>query len=76
VLQRKRRYFEAAIRDAEQAGLLDVTDVETAVQAVYSLFEGATARARIQNSPEPIVGLYEQVLRLLGVESSAERKRA
>ena len=76
VLQRKRRYFDAAIREAEQAGLVHVTDVETAVQAVYSLFEGATARARIQNSPEPIVGLYEQTLRLLGADSSAERRRA
>ena len=53
-----------------------MTDVEAAVQAVYSLFEGATARARIQNSPEPMVGLYEQVLRLLGAEPPAERKRA
>lgn len=76
VLQRKRRYFDSAIRDAEQAGLVHVSDVEAAVQAVYSLFEGATARARIQNSPEPIVGLYEQVLRLLGAEAPTERKRA
>jgi len=76
VLARKRRYFDAAIREAEQAGLVHVTDVDAAVQAVYSLFEGATARARIQNSPEPIMGLYEQVLRLLGAESPAERRRA
>ena len=76
VLARKRRYFDAAIREAEQAGLVHVTDVEAALQAVYSLFEGATARARIQNSPEPIMGLYEQVLRLLGAESPAERRRA
>lgn len=66
VLQRKRRYFETAIRDAADAGLIDVPDVEASVQAVYSLFEGAMARARIQNSPDPLVGLYEQTLRLLG----------
>lgn len=76
VLQRKRRYFESAIREAAEAGLVHVTDVEAAVQAVYSLFEGALARARIQNDPEPMVGLYEQVLRLLGAEQPAERKRA
>ncbi|HEX8778519.1 MAG TPA: TetR/AcrR family transcriptional regulator [Rhodanobacter sp.] len=76
VLQRKRRYFETAIRDAQAAGLVQVTDVESATQAVYSLFEGAGARARIQNSPEPLVGLYEQILRLLGAELPAQKKRA
>lgn len=76
VLKRKRHYFEVAIRDAAEAGQAHVPDVEAAVQAAYSLFEGATARARIQNDPEPIVGMYEQVLRLLGAEQPAERKRA
>ena len=76
VLQRKRRFFESAIRDAMQAGLIDVPDVEAAVQSVYSLFEGAMARARIQNNPEPMVGLYGQILRLLGAEQAAERRRA
>ncbi len=33
VLARKRRYFDAAIREAEQAGLVHVTDVDAAVQA-------------------------------------------
>ena len=76
VLQRKRRYFEKAISDATSAGLIDVPDVDAAVQAVYSLFEGAMARARIQNNPETLVGLYEQVLRLLGAERPPQRKSA
>ena len=76
VIQRKRRYFEQAIRDAKEAGLVHVPDVEAAVQAVYSLFEGATAQARIQNNPDTLVGLYEQVLRLLGAEQPTQRKRA
>ena len=70
-LQRKRRYFEAAIRDAKDAGVVNVQDVDATVQAVYSLFEGALARGRIQNSPEPLVGLYEQVLLLLGASPQA-----
>jgi TetR/AcrR family transcriptional regulator, transcriptional repressor for nem operon len=65
-LKRKLRYFQSAIQDANDAGLIKVDDVGTATQAVYSLFEGAWARARIQNNPEPLAGLYEQVLRLLG----------
>ena len=76
VLQRKRRYFERTIHDAQDAGLIHVTDVDAAMQAVYSLFEGATARARIQNNPETLVGLYEQVLRLLGAEQPPQRRSA
>lgn len=72
VLQRKRRYFDAAIRDAKAAGLIHVPDMEAAGQAVYSLFEGAGARARIQNSPEPLVGLYEQILMLLGAQTHSK----
>jgi TetR/AcrR family transcriptional regulator, transcriptional repressor for nem operon len=74
VLRRKRRYFETTIEDAAEAGLIKVSSVESAVQAVYSLFEGAMARARIQNSPEPLVGLYEQTLRLLGVEQPLRKQ--
>ncbi len=78
-LQRKRKYFTQAIQDAKQAGLIRVDDVEAATQAVYSLFEGALARARIQDSPEPLKGLYEQVLRLLEAVPEArapEQRRA
>ncbi len=68
-LKRKLRYFQSAIQEANQTDVIKVDDVEAATQAVYSLFEGAWARARIQNSPEPLAGLYEQVLRLLGATS-------
>ena len=64
-LARKRKHFVQAIEDAKREGLIKVDDVEAATQAVYSLFEGALARARIQDSPEPLKGIYEQVLRLL-----------
>jgi TetR/AcrR family transcriptional regulator, transcriptional repressor for nem operon len=78
-LARKRKYFVQAIDDAKREGLIKVDDVEAATQAVYSLFEGALARARIQDSPEPLKGLYEQVLRLLEVAPQArepEKRRA
>ena len=75
VLQRKRRYFETAIRDAQKAGLIQVADVEATSQAVYSLFEGALARTRIQDNPEVLVGLYDQILLLLGV-AQPKLKRA
>ena len=78
-LARKRKYFVQAIEEAKQAGLIRVDDVEAATQAVYSLFEGALARARIQDNPEPLKGIYEQVLRLLDALPTArepERRQA
>jgi len=78
-LSRKRKHFVKAIDDAKRAGLIRVDDVEAATQAVYSLFEGALARARIQDSPEPLKGIYEQVLRLLEAVPGArepEKRRA
>lgn len=75
-LQRKRKHFVKAIDDAKREGLIKVDDVEAATQAVYSLFEGALARARIQDNPEPLKGIYEQVLRLLeAVPEAREPKR-
>lgn len=78
-LARKRKYFVQAIDDAKREGLIKVDDVEAATQAVYSLFEGALARARIQDNPEPLKGIYEQVLRLLEAVPEArepQRRRA
>lgn len=76
VLRRKRRYFETAIEDAAEAGLVHVSDIDATVQAAYSLFEGATARARIQNSPAPLAGLYEQTLKLLGATDQPVKRKA
>ncbi|MGH8274686.1 MAG: hypothetical protein ACRES9_10650, partial [Gammaproteobacteria bacterium] len=67
-VKRKHRYLEAAIRDAQSAGLIDVSSVEEAMQGLMTLLEGAMARARVQNDPELLKGLYEQAFRLLGVK--------
>jgi TetR/AcrR family transcriptional repressor of nem operon len=73
-LSRKRHLFEQAISDAKDAGLINIGDVESAAQAVYSLFEGASARARIQNNPEIMTDLYEQTLRLLDATPEVRAK--
>lgn len=70
-VRRKRRYLEAAIRDAQAEGLVEVDDVSEAAQSVQTLLEGALARSRVQNNAEPLRGLYEQALRLLGVKRPA-----
>ncbi|MGH8428529.1 MAG: TetR/AcrR family transcriptional regulator [Gammaproteobacteria bacterium] len=71
-VKRKHGYIEAAIRDAQTAGLVDVSSVEEAVQGVQTLMEGAMARARVQGNPEPLRGLYEQALRLLGAKRTVK----
>lgn len=73
---RKHKYLESAIRDAQAEGLVNVENVEEAAQGVYTLLEGALARARTQNDPEPLRGLYEQALRLLGVERTVREPEA
>jgi hypothetical protein len=72
---RKRKYIEAAIRDAKEEGSIDVEDTEQAAQSVQTLLEGALARARVQNSPEPMRGLYPPVLRLLGAREERTAAR-
>ncbi|MGH8274413.1 MAG: TetR/AcrR family transcriptional regulator, partial [Gammaproteobacteria bacterium] len=42
-VKRKHRYLEAAIRDAQSAGLIDVSSVEEAMQGLMTLLEGAMA---------------------------------
>ncbi len=65
-LKRKHKYLETAIRDAQAEGLVDISSVEDAAQGVYTLLEGALARSRVHNDPEPLREVYGQVLRLLG----------
>ncbi|MDN5881242.1 MAG: TetR/AcrR family transcriptional regulator [Nitrosospira sp.] len=68
-VKRKHKYLESAIRDAQAAGVIDVPSVEEAMQGLHTLMEGALARARVQNDPEPMRELYGQALRLLGARS-------
>ncbi|MGH8225404.1 MAG: TetR/AcrR family transcriptional regulator [Gammaproteobacteria bacterium] len=67
-LRRKSKYIEAAIRDAQAEGVVDVDSTEEAVQGIWTLLEGALARSRAQGDLEPLRELYEQALRLLGVK--------
>ena len=70
-VKRKHRYLESAIREAQSAGQVDVSSVEEAVQGLLTLVEGAMARSRVQGNPEPLRGVYEQALRLLGAKRTA-----
>jgi TetR/AcrR family transcriptional repressor of nem operon len=67
-LNRKSKYIEAAIRDAQAEGAVEIDSVDEAVEGVWTLLEGALARSRAQGDLDPLRDLYEQSLRLLGVK--------
>ncbi len=69
-VRRKHKYLAQAVHEAQVQGLIDVDDVEEAVQGIQTLLEGAVCRARVQNDPEPLRGLYHQALRLLGAKQA------
>ncbi len=61
------KYYETAIRDAQAAGLLAVSDPGPAAKVVQQYIHGALMEARIENSLAPIAGLEAGVNRILGV---------
>jgi TetR/AcrR family transcriptional repressor of nem operon len=67
-VKRKHKYLAQAVHEAHAQGLLGVDDVEDALQGIQTLIEGAVARTRVQDDPEPLRCVYEQALRLLGVQ--------
>lgn len=70
-VKRKHAYLAKTVHEAQAQGLTSLTgidDVEEAVQGIQTLLEGAVARARVQNDPEPLRCVYHQALRLLGAK--------
>lgn len=65
-VKRKRKYLEAAIRDAQAEGVIKISSVEEAAQGLQALVEGAVALSRVQNDLEPLRSVYKEALRLLG----------
>lgn len=62
-------YYESALRDLQAEGLVS-KDEDSAVltQQIYSYFEGVLAQARIANNVELLRGVYDGVVKLLGVK--------
>jgi TetR/AcrR family transcriptional repressor of nem operon len=64
-------YFESALRDAQDAGLIDRTSSARAkARQLFALYEGTLTMARISNSTEPLLRLKEDVLDFLGASRS------
>ncbi len=72
ILNRKRRYYESAIRDALAEGMIEPCIPAEKASALTGLIEGIVCQCRIMNDPEVARSLSEMGLRLLGVKQPAE----
>ncbi|SRR5258708_5312970 len=71
ILNRKRRYYESAIRDALADGLIEPCDPAEKAGALAGLIEGIVCQCRIMNDPEVARTLPETALRMLGAKQPA-----
>jgi TetR/AcrR family transcriptional repressor of nem operon len=71
IMNRKRRYYESAIRDAMAEGLIEPGDAAQKAQAFACLIEGAVSQARIMNDPEVLRTLPAAALDLLKAKRAA-----
>ena len=68
ILDYKRKYIEAAIRDAHAAGVINAPDPRSKAHMIQSYYEGLRAQARIQNDLEVFKDAVTGIFALLGVK--------
>src|SRR5262249_463029 len=54
ILDRRIRYFESAIRDADCQGLIGAQDAKAKAKGLFACYQGTLAQARIENNLEPL----------------------
>ncbi|HVT71954.1 MAG TPA: TetR/AcrR family transcriptional regulator [Lacunisphaera sp.] len=74
LLNRKRRYYESALRDALAEGAIEPCDPAEKATALAGLIEGIVCQCRIMNDPEVAHSLSETGLRLIGAKQKATLK--
>lgn len=70
ILDQKRRYLEAAIRDAHAAKLVNAPDAASKARLLFAYYQGLLTEARIQNDLEIFRGALEGTNELLGVKKA------
>jgi TetR/AcrR family transcriptional repressor of nem operon len=68
IMAYKLKYIESAIRDAQAAGLVQVTDVSAKARMILAYYEGLLTQARIQNSLEMLRDTATGIFAILGVK--------
>jgi TetR/AcrR family transcriptional repressor of nem operon len=68
MIRAKQKYYESALRDLQSEGLLQPgQDPAMLAKQAYSYFEGVLAQARISDDLDMLRGVYDGVLKLLGI---------
>ena len=70
MIRGKQKYFESAIRDLQAEGQLQGQDAAMLARQAYLYFEGVLAQARISDDLEILRGVYDGVVKLLGVRQA------
>ena len=68
IWDRKIKYFESAIRDADAQGLIEAPDPEAKARALFACYHGTLAQARIQNDVGLIRDFKQVAMDVLGVK--------
>jgi TetR/AcrR family transcriptional regulator, transcriptional repressor for nem operon len=68
IWNRKIKYFESAIRDADAQGLIEAPDPETTAKMLFACYHGTLTQARIQNDVELIRDLKRVARNVLDVK--------
>ena len=68
-MERKRRYYESALRDAVAQDVIEPCDPAEEALALFALIEGLVSQARINNDPEILRRLPAMALGLLRVKA-------
>ncbi|MCH7224988.1 TetR/AcrR family transcriptional regulator [Haloferula sp. A504] len=61
-------YLEAALRDARDAGVVDIRSPDETAACLFSMLEGASTQARIHNDPERVRHFADAFSRVIGAE--------
>ena len=71
IWDRKIKYFESAIRDADAQGLIDAPDPEAKARALFACYHGTLAQARVQNDVGLLRDFSRVAMDVLGVKPVA-----
>ncbi|HEY5752144.1 MAG TPA: TetR/AcrR family transcriptional regulator [Chthoniobacterales bacterium] len=62
------KYFESAIRDAHEAGLIEAPDAKQKARILFAYLEGSLTQARIRNDVSGLKDLAEGAFDILGAK--------
>jgi TetR/AcrR family transcriptional repressor of nem operon len=59
------KYFESAVRDAEEEGSIEVEDCHAVAEELFAYSHGLMLQAKVQNDVTPLLGMESGMRRLL-----------